>query len=234
MPNTPSFTRRQALATLAAGAVAARHAFSEAKPLFRYSMLDHLAIAVDDTENSVRFYTRVFGNEVLKEKNGQRHYVKLGPNYIAMAPPAAGEKSQIVHHVCPGIVGFDHAATKHALDQLGLKYRESPTVGFLSATPTPPKYNCGPKIPGRRPCARRSRPTFSRRVSRSSAPRPSTTPSSTCQTWRIRSRFTRRFWAPSLIPPAVPAEHGSAEAARTALRWRWLAPARSWVSITSA
>jgi catechol 2,3-dioxygenase-like lactoylglutathione lyase family enzyme len=135
MRNTPSFTRRQALATLAAGAVAARPAFSEAKPLFRYSMLDHLAIAVDDTEKSVRFYTRVFGNEVLKEKNGPRHYVKLGPNYIAMAPPAAGEKSQIVHHVCPGIVGFDHAATKHALDQLGLKYRESPTVGFFVGDP---------------------------------------------------------------------------------------------------
>ena len=103
-----SFTRRQALVTLAAGTAVARHAFADAKPLFRYSMLDHLAIAVDDNEKSIRFYSRVFGNEVLKEKNGPRHYIKLGPrNYIATAPPAAGEKSQIVHHICPGIVGFD-------------------------------------------------------------------------------------------------------------------------------
>jgi len=135
MRNTAPVTRRQVLATLAAGTVAARSAFSAATPLFRYSALDHLAIAVDDTEKSVRFYTRVFGNEVLKEKNGPRHYVKLGPNYIAMAPPAAGEKSQIVHHICPGIVGFDQAATKRALDQLGLKYRESPTVGFFVGDP---------------------------------------------------------------------------------------------------
>ena len=128
------FTRRQALATLAAGTLAARDAFA-AGPPFRYSALDHLAIAVDDTEKSVRFYTRVFGNEVLKEKNGPRHYVKLGPNYIAMAPPAAGEKSQSVHHICPGIVGFNQAATKRALDQMGLKYRESPTVGFFVPDP---------------------------------------------------------------------------------------------------
>ena len=135
MRNTAPVTRRQALATFAAGTAAARHAFAAAAPLFRYSALDHLAIAVDDTEKSVRFYARVFGNDVLKEKNGPRHYVKLGPNYIAMAPPAAGEKSRIVHHICPGIVGFDHAATKRALDQLGLQYRESPTVGFFVGDP---------------------------------------------------------------------------------------------------
>jgi len=134
MPNIAPLTRRQAVATLAAGTLAARRAFA-AGPLFHYSSLDHLAIAVDDTEKSVRFYTRVFGNVVLKEKNGPRHYVKLGPNYIAMAPPAAGEKSQSVHHICPGIVGFDQAATKRALDQMGLKYRESPTVGFFVSDP---------------------------------------------------------------------------------------------------
>lgn len=133
---TNPFTRRQVLAALAAGTAAARQAFAETTPLFRYSMLDHLAIAVDDNERSIRFYSRVFGNEALKEKNGPRHYIKLGPrNYIAMAPPAAGEKSRIVHHICPGIVGFDHAATKRALDQLGLKYRESPTVGFFVGDP---------------------------------------------------------------------------------------------------
>lgn len=135
MHNPAPVTRRQALATFAAG-TAARYAFAEGAPLFRYSMIDHLAIAVDDNEKSIRFYSRVFGNDALKEKNGPRHYIKLGPrNYIAMAPPAAGEKSQIVHHICPGIVGWDHAATKRILDQNGLKYRESPTVGFFLSDP---------------------------------------------------------------------------------------------------
>jgi catechol 2,3-dioxygenase-like lactoylglutathione lyase family enzyme len=135
MRNTAPFTRRQALATLAAGTLAARNAFSAAAPLFRYSALDHLAIAVDDTEKSVRFYTRVFGNVVLKEKAGPRHYVKLGPNYIAMAPPGQGETSQSVHHICPGIVGFDLDATKRALEQMGLKYRETKGVGFFVPDP---------------------------------------------------------------------------------------------------
>jgi len=134
VPNAAPFTRRQALATLAAGTLAARNALG-AGASFRYSSLDHLALAVDDTGKSVQFYTRVFGNAVLKEKNGPRHYVKLGPNYVAMAPPGKGEKPQSIHHICPGVVGFDLAATKRALDQIGLTYRETPAVGFFVPDP---------------------------------------------------------------------------------------------------
>src|SRR6202166_4239709 len=74
-------TRREVFAMLAAGALATRTALSADAP-FRFGALDHLAPPVDDTEKSIHFYTRVFGNTVLKEKTNPRHYVKLGPNYV--------------------------------------------------------------------------------------------------------------------------------------------------------
>jgi len=134
MRTTAALTRRQALATLTAGTIAARTALSAGAP-FRFSALDHLAIAVDDTEKSVQFYTRVFGNTILKEKTNPRHYVKLGPNYVAMAPPGQGQASQVINHFCPGIVNFDLAATKHALDQMGIQYREATGVGLFVPDP---------------------------------------------------------------------------------------------------
>jgi catechol 2,3-dioxygenase-like lactoylglutathione lyase family enzyme len=127
-------TRREALATLTAATLAARTAFSAAAP-FRFGALDHLALAVDDTEKSVHFYTRVFGNTVMKEKTNPRHYVKLGPNYVAMAPAGQGQASQVINHFCPGIVNFDLAATKRTLDQIGVKYREAPGVGLFVPDP---------------------------------------------------------------------------------------------------
>jgi catechol 2,3-dioxygenase-like lactoylglutathione lyase family enzyme len=131
---TTLLTRREALATLTAGALATRTALSADAP-FRFGALDHLALAVDDTEKSVHFYTRVFGNTVLKEKTNPRHYVKLGPNYVAMAPPGQGQASQAINHFCPGIVNFDLAATKRALDQMGIQYREATGVGLFVPDP---------------------------------------------------------------------------------------------------
>jgi catechol 2,3-dioxygenase-like lactoylglutathione lyase family enzyme len=138
MRNTAALTRRQALATLTAGALATRTAFaapdSKEAP-FRFGALDHLAIAVDDTEKSVHFYTRLFGNTVLKEKSNPRHYVKLGPNYVAMAPAGQGQASQVINHFCPGIVNFDLDATKRALDQMGIQYRVATGVGLFVPDP---------------------------------------------------------------------------------------------------
>jgi catechol 2,3-dioxygenase-like lactoylglutathione lyase family enzyme len=132
------FTRREVLATLTtaavAGAVTARSAFA-AEAAFHCGGIDHLALAVDDIEKSVHFYARVFGATVLKEKTNPRHYIKLGPNYVAMAPPGQGQTAPSINHFCPGIVNFDLAATKHTLDQMGIKYREAPPVGLFVPDP---------------------------------------------------------------------------------------------------
>jgi catechol 2,3-dioxygenase-like lactoylglutathione lyase family enzyme len=135
-------TRRGVLATLATGvvggavasAITERRAFAADAP-FRCGGLDHLALAVDDIEKSVHFYARVFGATVMREKTNARHYIKLGPNYIAMAPPGQGQTAPSINHFCPGIVNFDLAATKQTLDQMGIKYREAPPVGLFVPDP---------------------------------------------------------------------------------------------------
>jgi hypothetical protein len=103
-------TRREVLATVTTGvvggAVTARSAFAAEAP-FHCGGIDHLALAVDDVEKSVHFYARVFGATVMREKTNTRHYVKLGPNYIAMAPPGQGQTAPSINHCCPGIVNFD-------------------------------------------------------------------------------------------------------------------------------
>jgi glyoxylase I family protein len=131
-------TRREVIATFAAGAVAgsitARSAFAAEAP-FHCGGIDHLALAVDDIEKSVHFYARVFGAAVMKEKTNARHYIKLGPNYVAMAPPGQGQTAPSINHFCPGIVNFDLAATKNKLVKMGIKYREAPPVGLFVPDP---------------------------------------------------------------------------------------------------
>jgi catechol 2,3-dioxygenase-like lactoylglutathione lyase family enzyme len=134
MRTTALPTRREALATFTAAALATRTSLSAETP-FHYSALDHLALAVDDTEKSVHFYARVFGNTVMKEKTNPRHYVKLGPNYVAMAPAGQGQPSQTINHFSLGIVDFDLAATKRALDQMDIRYREATGVGLFVPDP---------------------------------------------------------------------------------------------------
>ena len=119
MSTSDLFNRREALTTLA-GAVFAAKAASGAPASgtapFSFSGLEHIALAVPNTEKSVRFYTRLFGNTVMKEKTNPRHYVRAGSNYIAMAPPGQGQVSPAINHFCPGIVNFDLATAKRALD----------------------------------------------------------------------------------------------------------------------
>jgi catechol 2,3-dioxygenase-like lactoylglutathione lyase family enzyme len=134
MRATPLLTRREALSAFAAATLATRNALPAEAP-FRFGSLDHIALAVDDTEMSVRFYTRLFGNIVMKEKTNPRQYVKLGPNYVAMAPPDPGQPLQMISHFCAGIVNFDLAATRRTLDQLGIHYTEAAGVGIFVPDP---------------------------------------------------------------------------------------------------
>ena len=138
MSTSDLFNRREALTTLA-GAVFAAKAASGAPASgtapFSFSGLEHIALAVPNTEKSVRFYTRLFGNTVMKEKTNPRHYVRAGSNYIAMAPPGQGQVSPAINHFCPGIVNFDLATAKRVLDGLGIQYREASGVGLFASDP---------------------------------------------------------------------------------------------------
>lgn len=129
------FGRREVLAILGAGALAAGRAARAAGSAFRFTSLDHVALAVSDVPGALKFYARVFGNTVLKEQQNPRRYLRLGPCYVAIAPPGRGQESHAVNHFCPGIASFQLEEAKRTLDQLGIAYREATGVGLFVPDP---------------------------------------------------------------------------------------------------
>jgi catechol 2,3-dioxygenase-like lactoylglutathione lyase family enzyme len=133
-----TFYRREILAMLGAGAIAARRALAADNSALRFTALDHVEFLVADPEKSAAFYARVFGmsggNTVLKNNKTTRRYVKLGPSYIAMDRNAQGAIN--VDHFCAGIPGFDVAAVHSYLDAKGIAYRDFPS-GKDMAVPDP-------------------------------------------------------------------------------------------------
>ncbi len=121
-------TRRGALCLL--GAAAARQARAE-EGLLRATRVDRVSLAVGDMDKAMLFYRRLFGNEVLKDSRTPRRYLKLGPCYMAIAPAAAGEAKRIDHFGI-GIENFNAAGLKSALEQAGLKVRESNVGLFIN------------------------------------------------------------------------------------------------------
>jgi len=126
-------SRRELLAMLATGASAAK-AFADSGEPLQLAGLDHVAIAVTDVDRSLAFYSRIFGNTVLKDKRSTRRYLKLGPCYVAIAPPGQGQPAHRVDHICAGIQGFQMAAVKNFLAGRGIPSRES-TVGLFASDP---------------------------------------------------------------------------------------------------
>jgi catechol 2,3-dioxygenase-like lactoylglutathione lyase family enzyme len=115
------YARREVLTMFGAGALAARTIFAAGEP-FPFTGLDHVTLTVSDMDKSVNFYTRLFGNTVLKDKEGS-HYVKVGPAYVAMAPRKKGQDGAAGNQIGPGIRNFQLGEVKHSLDQAGLPYR---------------------------------------------------------------------------------------------------------------
>jgi len=109
-------------------------AFGDSETPLRLAALDHVAIAVTDVDRSVSFYSRIFGNTVLKDKRSTRRYLKLGSCYVAIAPPAQGQPAHRVDHICAGVQGFQMAAVKNFLTARGIPSRES-TVGLFANDP---------------------------------------------------------------------------------------------------
>jgi len=125
--------RRDVLAMLGAGTLAARTAFSATDPAFRFSGLDHVTLGVADVKKSVAFYARVFGSTILKDNKSASHHVKLGPNYITLAPRGKDVKS--ASYLGLGIQNFQTADAKRSLDQLGIPYREAAGNGLMIHDP---------------------------------------------------------------------------------------------------
>ncbi len=125
------FNRRELFGFLGAGAFLAGRA-GAADSALHFASLDHVGITVADAHKSAAFYARLFGNTVYKNKQTPRRYLKLGPCYMAMAPPAQASQSYGVDHFCPGIAGYQMADVKRFLEGQGLGFRETELGPFVT------------------------------------------------------------------------------------------------------
>ncbi|MEP7353891.1 MAG: hypothetical protein ABI824_11725, partial [Acidobacteriota bacterium] len=90
--------------------------------------LDHIEFTVSEVEKSLAFYTRVFGNVVMKNNQTTRRYLKLGANYLAIDKAATAR----VDHFCGGIDRFDIGELHKHLEGQGIAYRDYPSGKDLS------------------------------------------------------------------------------------------------------
>lgn len=119
-PNLVNPSRRDALALLATFAISR---VKGADGPLRFAALDHVEFTVSDLEQSLAFYTRIFGASVMKNNRTTRRYIQLGPAYIALDKAA----QTTVDHFCAGIDGFDVASVHAFLQQHGVAYRDFPS-----------------------------------------------------------------------------------------------------------
>src|SRR5215475_9878155 len=109
-------------------------ASAQSNPL-RITSLDHASINVSNIQKTVDFYAAVFGNDLRKENESPRYYVKLGASYLAMAEPNRNGRAGVIDHFCAGFApdGMDNA--KQRLTDLGVKFSTPPPFGIFFPDP---------------------------------------------------------------------------------------------------
>ena len=89
-----------------------------------------VGLTVADSKKAAAFYARLFGPTVYKEKMNERRYVRVGPCYISLAPPAANQPANYrVDHVCPGVEPFDIPALEAYLKSQDVAFRHTEDFG---------------------------------------------------------------------------------------------------------
>ena len=124
-PNT-NLNRRQVARKLAApvlGGLMLRPAWgADERP--RFASLDHVEFSASDLMRTVAFYTRIFGNDLYKNKRVDKHYLKLGPTYLGIDKGVAPLK---IDHHSVGIANLDMAAVHAYLERQGVPYKDYPS-----------------------------------------------------------------------------------------------------------
>ena len=101
------FSRREALALLAAApaAVSAQGASSQL-PL-KTSGLEHVGFTVADPQKSAAFYGRIFDPQIFQEMMPPlRYYCRLGIGYVAFGPNANASAPARIDHFCATIENY--------------------------------------------------------------------------------------------------------------------------------
>ncbi len=92
-----------------------------------YASIDHIEFFVTDLERSLKFYTRLFGNDLWKNNQTERRYLVLGNSYMAVEQRDAAR----VDHVCFGVNDFDIARVHNFLDMQGIAWQDYPSGNDL-------------------------------------------------------------------------------------------------------
>jgi catechol 2,3-dioxygenase-like lactoylglutathione lyase family enzyme len=92
--------------------------------------LDHITVSVTDIERSAAHYRKLFGQEILREKNPQRVWFKLAGTKLALESVTPGQKPGFSHY-CVKVAGFDRTAATAKLAKLRVKAEMGPEKGTL-------------------------------------------------------------------------------------------------------
>jgi catechol 2,3-dioxygenase-like lactoylglutathione lyase family enzyme len=125
--------RREVLGLLGVSVCAFPRAGAAAEQMRRSTGVDHVEFWISNVEKSVAFYTRVFGNTVLKNNKTERRYLKVGAAFLAMDRPQ-GQQPLRVDHICAGFEGFQIANVHGYLEQRGVGYKDYPSGKDLYVT----------------------------------------------------------------------------------------------------
>jgi catechol 2,3-dioxygenase-like lactoylglutathione lyase family enzyme len=101
--------------------------YLQAQPAPVYAAIDHIEFFVTDLDRALAFYTRVFGNDLWKNRQTERRYLLLGNSYIALEQ----RTNPAVDHVCFGIDNFDIGAVHAFLDMQGIAWQDYPSGNDL-------------------------------------------------------------------------------------------------------
>jgi catechol 2,3-dioxygenase-like lactoylglutathione lyase family enzyme len=128
------FTRREALAMIAAAPAAAFSAQASQLPL-RTSGLEHVGFTVPDPQKSAAFYGRIFDPQIFQEMMPPlRYYCRLGIGYVAFGPnPNANPNAAArIDHFCATVEDYRLEDMRAELKTHGLNLAGAP--GFNAVT----------------------------------------------------------------------------------------------------
>jgi len=127
---TNLFTRREALAMMAAASAALSAQGSSQLPL-RTSGLEHIGFTVPDPQKSAAFYGRIFDPQIFQEMMPPlRYYCRLGIGYVAFGPNANAQAR--IDHFCATVEDYRLDDMRAELKHHGLNLTGS--AGFNAVT----------------------------------------------------------------------------------------------------
>lgn len=96
-------------------------------PTARLVGLNHIALEVDDLEETLAFFRRLFGFELRGRHGDSMAFIDAGDQFIALATPRRQPRDEDRHF---GLVVDDRQAVRDALEANGVEILDGPGLDF--------------------------------------------------------------------------------------------------------